>query len=167
MGADEPLRSLHEPYPEGDRHSHQHEPREHVLQETQPAGVADPREGELGLHGLAERLHDGRQQDQEPPEDARVHQAGEGSLEQLPLPEHLTGLAREPSAHVAAAIDRPPEADQARQESGPPGEEAGRDRDREDQYDGSSDHRPESTPSPGMPAVTSKLLILYAGSILQ
>jgi hypothetical protein len=89
-----------------------------------------------------------------------VHQAGERALEQLALTEHLPGLASQPAADIPSAIDRPSEADQARQESGSSGEECGRDRQRQDEDDGSSDHRAESTPGQGMPADKAKLLIL-------
>ncbi len=77
-----------------------------------------------------------------------MHQAGQGALEQLPLAEHLAGLARHPAADVAAAIDGTSHTDESRQQSGPPGEQAGRDGQRDDQEDRSNDHRPESTPEP-------------------
>ena len=56
-----------------------------------------------------------------------MHQAGQGALEQLPLAEHLAGLAGHAAADVAAAIDGTPQTDESRQQPGPPGEQAGRD----------------------------------------
>jgi hypothetical protein len=75
-----------------------------------------------------------------------MHQTGQGALEQLPLPEHLAGLAGHPAADVSAAIDGTSHADESRQQSGSSGEQAGRDGQRDDQEDRSNDHRPESTP---------------------
>ena len=168
--ADESLRPLEHADPYGDRDPDEHEPREHVLAQSEPARVTDQREREVGGDRLPERLDDRRQQDQEAPEDERMHDAGEGPLEELPLPQDLTGLARHAAAHVAATVDRSSQADQAREQPSAPGEQARGDRQHEQQQRRLERPSGGVYPQPrrsGMPPALPKLLIPYTGSILR
>ena len=165
--SDEPLRPLHHADPHGDPDPGQDQRGEHVLEQPQPTRMTDQGEREAGVDRLAERLDDRGQQDEESPEDAGVHHPGQRPLEELALTEHLPGLPRHAATHVTVPVDRPSEVDHPGQQPRPPSEEGARDREGQQQDDGSSDHRPESTPEGGMPAATSKLLVAYAGSILR
>jgi hypothetical protein len=121
-------------------HADEHEHREQVDHEREPALVAQPREGGVAVHRADHRDHDGGEEDEEAPEDRRVDQPGHEPLEQLALGEDDLGLVASAPREVAGAIDRlahPHEADEqagtareqgaAHRERGREGKRSGRD----------------------------------------
>ncbi len=56
-------------------HAGQHQHREHVDQQREPALVAEPRQRGVAVDRADHRDHDRREEDEEAPEDRRVHQA--------------------------------------------------------------------------------------------
>ena len=106
MAADEAVGALEQPDADRDRDPDQDAGREHVLDQAQPVGAADQGQLEGRIDQLAHDLEDRGEQDQEPPEDQRVHQAGERALEQLALAEDLDAFTRDPARDVAAPLDR-------------------------------------------------------------
>ena len=117
VAAAEPLGPQHLPDEERHPHADDHEHHEQVLQEAEPGGVPDERDGERGREDVAERLQDRRQQDQEPPEDECVHHAGTGALQQLPLTEHHGRLGLHALTDVVGPPDRAAELHQAEEEA--------------------------------------------------
>ena len=82
----------------------QHGDGEEVLEEPEPARVAEEREREvLADDQRAQGLDDRRAEDDEAPEREEVREPGRAPLEQLLLPEHLDDLALEPLADVVGA----------------------------------------------------------------
>ena len=77
---------------------------------------------------------------------ACLAEAGERTLEQLPLPEHLGALARDPHRDVVGAFDGPPEAHQTREESSSPCGQPPGEADHHGEEGGPREHRPEHTP---------------------
>ena len=141
VAADEPLRPLHEPDPDRDREPDQHAAGEHVLHEAEPPRASDPRDREVRVDRLPEGLHDRREQDEEAPEDQRVHHARHRPLEELSLAEDLGGLASHPNGHVAGPVHGAPQPHDPSQEPGPPGEQTPRQGEGEHQHGGPGDHR--------------------------
>jgi hypothetical protein len=109
VAALEPRRSLHLADEEGRCHPDEHQDAEHVDEEEEPALVAEPRQRPLAVDGGEERHHDGREQDEEAPEDERVHQARPEPLQELPLAQDDRRLGTRPPADVAGAARRLPE----------------------------------------------------------
>ena len=102
VAADEAFGALEQPDADRDRDPDQDAGREHVLDQPQPVGAADQRQLERRIDQLAHDLEDRGEQDQEPPEDQRVHQAGERALEELALAEDLDAFTGDPARDVAA-----------------------------------------------------------------
>ncbi len=146
MAADEAFGALEQPDADRDRDPDQHAGREHVLDQAQPVGAADQRELESRIDQLARDLDDRGQQDQEPPEDERVHQAGERALEELPLAQDLDALTGDPARDVPLALDRAAEPHEPRQQPGSPGGQAPGDHHEHGEEAGTHEHRREHTP---------------------
>jgi len=140
VAPDEAFGTLGDPDADRDPDPDQHPGREHVLDEPQPPRPADQRELEARIDQLARDLHDRRQQDQEAPEDQRVHQPRQRPLEELALPQDLDPLAGHPAGNVAPALDRPAEADEPCEQSCPSSREPAGDTDHDCEDRGSSDH---------------------------
>ena len=66
-------------------HAGEHQHREQVDHEREPALVAEPRERGVAVDRADHRDHDRGEEDEEAPEDRRVDQPGHEPLEQLPL----------------------------------------------------------------------------------
>jgi hypothetical protein len=145
MAPDEALGALEHPDADRERDPDQHAGREDVLDQAHPSRAADQRELEGRVDQLPHDLDDRGEQDQEPPEDQRVHQAGERALEELALREYLGALTSDPAGDVAAAFDRASEAHEPREQACPAGREPARDADQEREDRGSNDHRREHT----------------------
>ena len=74
------------------------------------------------------RRHDRREEDEEAPEDERVHQPGDEPLQQLALAEHDHRLVADPLRHVAGTVDRPSLPDEPHEEERTAREQAAADR---------------------------------------
>src|SRR5207342_1819544 len=98
VGAAEPVGSLHLPDEERDPDANDDEGREEVLQEGEPRGMAEVGQCPGRVDHREHRLGDRRQQDQEPPEDRRVHRAGDRLLEELALAQDLDELPASPGS---------------------------------------------------------------------
>ena len=105
--ATEPVRPLDLADRERDRDAEDHEDREEILEEREPRHVAEVGERPAGVDRREHRLDDRGQQDEEAPEDERVHHAGGGLLEELALPEHVGELPASPRAGVVRARGGP------------------------------------------------------------
>ena len=97
---------------DGGDHADQHEHREDVDQQREPALVAEPRQRGVAVDGADHRDQDRREEDEEAPEDRRVHQARAEPLEQLALAEHDLGLVADAPRQVVEAVDRLAEPDE-------------------------------------------------------
>ena len=124
VAAHEPLRPLDLADGEGQADADDHQDGEQVLQQPEPPAVADQRQGEVRVHGLAHGLDDRGQKDQEAPEDEGMHQSRQQTLEQLSLAEHHGHFALQPDRHVSRSVHRPAQAHQPVQQAGPAGEES-------------------------------------------
>jgi hypothetical protein len=124
-----------------DADADQHERREHVRQQREPALMPQPRERRLAVDDADHRDDDRRQQDHEAPEDERVHEARQEPLEQLLLAEDDHGLLAHPPLHVVVTVDpglvtHPHETDE---QVRPPREQAGAHRDHGEQGEQADD----------------------------
>ncbi len=98
--------------------SGEHEAGEHVAQHAVPL-----RRRHVTACGRDRGEHDRREQDEEAPEDERVHEARHESLQQLALAEHDFDLVLHPPRHVRGPIVRLALKNESRQEPRPPREE--------------------------------------------
>jgi hypothetical protein len=89
----------------------------------------------VGAHRPQERHQDGGQEDEEPPEQQQVHDPGDRAEEQLRLPQHPGDLARGTHGHVARAVRHAAQADEREEVRDPPDEEAGEDREDDQEQD--------------------------------
>jgi hypothetical protein len=120
----------------------EHEDHEDVHEGREPALPAEPGNRLVPVDGGDHRHHDRREEDEEAPEDERVHEAGHEPLQQLPLAEHDDRLVAEAARDVVRALDRLAGANEPHEEERAPGEEAARGREqrpeperaREDRY---------------------------------
>ena len=123
-------------------HPGQHQHREHVHEQREPALVAEPRQGGVAVDRADHRDHDRGEQDEEAPEDGRVDQAGHESLQQLALAEHdlrLVAHARWNFVEALGRLAHPDEVDEqlgaAREQRAAHGEGSGqRQRSGQDRY---------------------------------
>ena len=108
MTADESLGPLSEPDRQCDRDPDQHPGGEHVLGQSQPPLVSDRWDREPGKHALPRRLDDRREEDEESPEDQRVHDPWEGSLEEFALSKDVGAFPGRPRTEIPRPRDRTP-----------------------------------------------------------
>ena len=87
-------------------HAAQDEHREDVHEQREPALVPEPRQRGVAVHGADQRHQDRREEDEEAPEDRRVHQPRAEALEQLALPEHDHRLVAGAARDVVEALGR-------------------------------------------------------------
>ena len=120
MRAAEPLGPDRFPDHDGGRHPDEHEHAEDVREPTEPLLPAEPWQLRAPVDGGDHRHQDRRQQDEEPPEDEGVHQAGDEPAQQLPLPEHDLELRAGLAGRVQAAVVRNRSRDEAVEEDAPP-----------------------------------------------
>ena len=113
---------------------------------SQPSGEPGG-ERLLAIDDRDDRHEDRREENEEAPEDERVHEAGAEPLQELALPEHDRRLVPDPHREVRHAADRLARADEPREEEGAPGEERARDRDRDDERDRGGDARRRAQPA--------------------
>ena len=106
VAALEPLRLLHLADPQRADHSYEHEHAEDVDEQRVPALVAEPGQRVVLVDDPDQRDQDRREEDREAPEDERVQQPRDHSLEQLALPEHDLGLVASAARHVALSLGR-------------------------------------------------------------
>ena len=110
LAAVAPLEPLRAARPCGSRRRsttpEQHEHDEEVGERREPALRAEPRDRLVPVDGTDHRDHDRREEDDEAPEDERVHQPGHEPLQQLALAEHEHGLVADARADVVEALDR-------------------------------------------------------------
>ncbi len=112
MAAGESLGPLHQSNRVGGDHAGQHAHREDVDQQrVRPLG-SEPRQGRVRVGRADHRDDDGREQDDEAPEDHRVHQSRAEALQQLALADHHDRLGArsrgqlvEPRSGLALAHD--------------------------------------------------------------
>src|ERR671914_233924 len=97
----------------------QHEHREDVHQQREPALVAEPRQRGVAVHRADHGDQDRGEENQEAPEDERVHQAGTEALEELALAQHDRRLVADAPGQVVEALARLAEPYQVDQELGP------------------------------------------------
>ena len=101
MAADEALGPRPEPDRHRDRETDEDAEREHVLHQPEPPRPADHGDLEGRIDQLPGDLDDRGEQDEEAPEDQRVHQARHEPLEELALREDVRALPRDPGPEVA------------------------------------------------------------------
>ena len=135
VAALEPVRAHDLADVERRRDADEHEHGEHVHQQPEPALVAEPRKRRLAVDDADHRDHDRREQDEEAPEDERVHQAGDELLEQLALPEHDDRLLAQAVGHLVGAVDprRLAHPDEPHEQPRAPREDAAEQRERRDE----------------------------------
>ena len=105
-------------------------PRGRTLDERhEPALRAEPRDRPVTVHRADQRHHDRREEDEEAPEDQRVHHARHGAGKLL-LAEHDHRLVPDAAGHVVEALERLRRADEPRQEERAAREQPSRDRER-------------------------------------
>ena len=126
-------RRLAQPHDRERGQREQHGDREEVLEQAEPAGMAEEREREvLADHKRAVCLDDGREEDYEAPEREEVREARRRPAQQPALPEDLDELGAQPLADPVPASRRlSPGADQLDQ----PGDAAAGDRRRQHEHE--------------------------------
>src|SRR4051812_42580316 len=105
-------------------HADQHEHREHVDEECEPALVAEPWQRGALVHRADHRHHDGREEHDETPEDEGVHHSRAEPLQDLLLPDRDHGLLADALGDVVEALGRPAQAHDPHEHARTPGEEA-------------------------------------------
>src|SRR5207247_4794241 len=125
---------------EGERDAHDDEGREEILEEREPGDMAEVGERPVAVDRREHRLDDRGQQDEEAPEDERVHHARGGLLEQLALPEHVGELPARPLAGVVRARGGPRRAQDLEPRAGAPPEQG--DRHGQDSHEGEGAQEP-------------------------
>ena len=137
VAALEAARPLHLADPERGGDADEHEAAEEVDGEREPALPLEPgerrsrRQIRLAVDHVDRGDDDRGEEDDEAPEDERVHQAGHEALQELLLPEHDDDLVLDTLREVVEALERRAHADEAVEEERPSGEEPegdGRDR---------------------------------------
>ncbi len=141
VAALEALRALDLADAERPDHAEQHGHREHVDEQREPALVAEPRQRGVLAHRPDHRDDDRREEDDEAPEDQRVHEPRPEPLEQLALAQHDRRLVARALGHVAGAVDRLAQPDEVDQQLGAPREQAAADGERGRQRDRSGEDR--------------------------
>ena len=122
--------------PERGRDADQHEGAEDVDEEREPALGLEPGERRaakirLAVDDVDQRDQDRRKEDDEAPEDERVHEPGAEPLEELPLAEDDRRLVLDALGDVVEAPERSAHADEADEQQSSPYEQRdrhGRDR---------------------------------------
>src|SRR5918996_123393 len=131
----EPFVPAHLPEVDGHLDADEHQDREHVLEQPEPAGPPDHRDGEPRVEDLAEGLDDRGQQDQEAPEDEGMHQPRAEALEQLPLAQDDHGLVLDALREIVQAADGPAQPHQLPQRECADQEQATGGRQKEEEHD--------------------------------
>ena len=103
--------------PERQRDAHEDADDEHVDERHEPALRAEPRQRPLAIHRSDHRHHDRREENEEAPEDERVHHTRQQALQQLLLAEHDRRLVLEALRNVVEALGRLPRAHEAREKA--------------------------------------------------
>ena len=107
---------------------------------SQPSGEPEGREGSRST--IADDRHeDRREEDDEAPEDERVHEPGNEALEELPLTEDDRGFVADAHREVGRAADRLSRAHQPCEEERAAREDPAGNRDRDDERDRGGDAR--------------------------
>ena len=119
----------------------------------QPCSRASASGDPSGSHGSRSTIADGRhedrrEEDEEAPEDERVHEPGPEALEELPLPEDDRRLVADARGQIANALTRLARPDEPREEERAPREQRAGDRDRDDERDRGGDARRRAQPLP-------------------
>jgi len=117
------MRSQDLPVDKRGRDPDEHEDHEQVDERHEPALVPEPRQGLVLVDRRDHRHHDRREEDEEAPEDERVHQPGDEALKELLLAEDDHRLVAGAPRHVARAVDRLARADEPPEKDGALGEE--------------------------------------------
>ena len=142
------------------RDADQHEHREDVDEQPEPALVPEPRDRRLAVDDADHRDDDRREQDEEAPEDERVHQPGHELLQQLALPEHDDRLLAHARSDRVGAVDprRLAHPHEPHEQAGPAREDAAEERQRRDEAQRARGRRHQ-------PARTRRSSALIAGTI--
>ena len=142
MTAHETRRPLHLTDHESGDDAGQDQQREDVDQERVPALRSEPGQGGASIDRADHRDQDRREQDEETPEDGRVHESRQQSLQELALTDHDRGLRACPGAHVVEPGGGLSRADQPVKKLCSSREECDRDCERQGERDGlRDDHR--------------------------
>ena len=104
----------------------EHEDDEEVDEQHVPALVPEPRQRRVHVDRGDHRHQDRREEDEEAPEDERVHQPRHDALQQRALAEHVDRFVADARRRVAAAVRRPRSADEPREEQRAPSEQRAR-----------------------------------------
>ena len=131
----EPGRPLHLADQERRRHADEDEHAEHVDEEEEPPLMPEPGQRPVAIDRPEERHHDRREQDDEAPEDEGVHDAGDESLQKLPLAQDDRRLRLHATPDVPSAAGRLAQPDEAVEEVRAAQEEPAGDGDHESQRD--------------------------------
>ncbi len=97
-------------------HADEHQHREHVHHQSEPALVTEPRQRGVAADRADHRDHDRREEDEEAPKDRGVDKPRHEPLEQLLLAEHDHGLVLHPLRDVVEALDRLAQLDQVHEQ---------------------------------------------------
>ena len=140
--AHETRRPLHLTDHESGDDAGQDQQREDVDQERVPALRSEPGQGGASIDRANHRDQDRREQDEETPEDGRVHESRQQSLQELALTDHDRGLRPCPGGHVVEPGGGLSRADQPVKKLCSSREECDRDCERQGERDGlRDDHR--------------------------
>ncbi len=104
----------------------EHEDDEDVDEQHVPALVAEPRQRRVHVDRGDHRHEDRREEDEEAPEDERVHQPRHDALQQRALAEHVDRFVADARRRVAGAVRRARGADEPREEQRAPAEQRAR-----------------------------------------
>ena len=135
VAAHKALRSHGLAYDECSQHAGQHEQREDVDQQRVPTLRAEPRQRRMRVDRADHRDDDRGEEDEEAPEDRRVHQPRQQPLQQLALADHDRRLHSHPCRHVVESRRGLAGADQAVEKERAASEQRDRDRDRQGEGD--------------------------------
>ena len=114
-------------------HAHEHEHGEHVDHQRVPTLRTEPWQGRMCVDRADHGDDDRGQEDQESPEDGRVHQARQQTLQQLALADHDGRLSPSTGGHIVESRNRLAGAQQSVEGPRPPREQGAgeHERDRE------------------------------------
>ena len=115
--------------------------REHVDHQREPALVAEPRQRRVLVDRADHRDHDRREEDEEAPEDRRVHQPGHEPLEAASAGRARSRPRCGRARHVAGALDRLAEPDEVDEQLGAPREQPAADGQRRGERERSGERR--------------------------
>ncbi len=122
----EAARPHHRADHDGGRDADEHEDDEEVDEQHVPALVPEPRQRRVHVDRGDHRHEDRREEDEEAPEDERVHQPRHDALQQRALAEHVDRFVADARRRVAGAVRRARGADEPREEQRAPAEQRAR-----------------------------------------